>query len=66
MGQASQSRFRTALAAGVRRCVRPSDVALVSPAERHASTPRRTAREITAAARTEFPSYADDVAALGR
>ncbi|MGC5038664.1 SMI1/KNR4 family protein [Streptomyces sp. DT190] len=43
-----------------------SDPALVSLAERHASGPRRTAREIVAAARAEFPSYADDIAALCR
>ncbi|CAL9613765.1 hypothetical protein SUDANB120_05703 [Streptomyces sp. enrichment culture] len=42
------------------------DAELAALAERYSTTPRRAAREVVAAARAEFPSYADDVTALCR
>ncbi|MEU1279286.1 SMI1/KNR4 family protein [Streptomyces sp. NPDC005805] len=42
------------------------DPALTALAERHATTPRRSAREILAAARAEFPACAQDIDALCR
>ncbi|WP_086731495.1 SMI1/KNR4 family protein [Streptomyces carpinensis] len=42
------------------------DAALAELAERHATTPRRPARRITAEARAEFPTFADDVMELCR
>ncbi|MFI8165689.1 SMI1/KNR4 family protein [Streptomyces sp. NPDC085931] len=42
------------------------DPQLVRLAERHATTPRRPAGEIVAAARAEFPACAADIAALCR
>ncbi|MFJ8588918.1 SMI1/KNR4 family protein [Streptomyces sp. NPDC093595] len=47
------------------RSSRP-DAALTSLAEQHATTPRRPAHEIIAAARAEFPAYAEEVGALCR
>lgn len=47
------------------RTSRP-DPTLTSLAERHATTPRRTAREIIAEAQAEFPTYAEDIDALCR
>ncbi|MGY6018809.1 SMI1/KNR4 family protein [Streptomyces spinosirectus] len=42
------------------------DPALTELAGRHAATPRRTAREIVAEARAEFPAFSDDIDALCR
>ncbi|MEU9736691.1 SMI1/KNR4 family protein [Streptomyces sp. NPDC048002] len=42
------------------------DPVLAAPAERHAGTARRSAEEVIAAARAEFPSYAQDIDALCR
>ncbi|MFE7167961.1 SMI1/KNR4 family protein [Streptomyces sp. NPDC057616] len=42
------------------------DPALAALAERHATTPRRTAREIVAEAQAEFPAFSDDIDALCR
>ncbi|WP_330284555.1 SMI1/KNR4 family protein [Streptomyces sp. NBC_00588] len=42
------------------------DAALTELAERHATTPRRTAREIVTEARAEFPAFSDDIDALCR
>ncbi|MBH1936195.1 SMI1/KNR4 family protein [Streptomyces sp. AV19] len=47
------------------RTPRP-DAALAALAERHATTPRRAAREIIAEARAEFPTFAEDIDALCR
>lgn len=42
------------------------DTALTALAERHATTPRRPARDILAEARAEFPTFAEDIEALCR
>ncbi|MER7398424.1 SMI1/KNR4 family protein [Streptomyces sp. NPDC000151] len=42
------------------------DVSLTELAGRHATTPRRSAREIIAEARAEFPGFADDLDELCR
>jgi hypothetical protein len=42
------------------------DAAVTALAERHATTPRRTAREVAAAAQAEFPAFSDDIDALCR
>ncbi|WP_406726163.1 SMI1/KNR4 family protein [Streptomyces sp. GD-15H] len=42
------------------------DASLTRLAERHATTPRRPARDIIAEARAEFPTFADDTDALCR
>ncbi|GGV33474.1 SMI1/KNR4 family protein [Streptomyces griseoflavus] len=42
------------------------DTALTALAERHATTDRRPARDILAGARAEFPTFAEDIAALCR
>ncbi|WAZ26133.1 SMI1/KNR4 family protein [Streptomyces cinnabarinus] len=42
------------------------DPTLTSLAERHASTPRRSAQAIIADARAQFPTYAEDIDALCR
>lgn len=42
------------------------DAALTALAERHATTPRRPARDILAEARAEFPAFAEDIDALCR
>ncbi|MEU5654699.1 SMI1/KNR4 family protein [Streptomyces sp. NPDC047737] len=42
------------------------DEALTRLAERHATTPRRTAREIVLEARAEFPTFAEDIWAMCR
>ncbi|MEF9905547.1 SMI1/KNR4 family protein [Streptomyces sp. P9-A2] len=42
------------------------DAALTALAERHATTPRRPAHAIIAEARAEFPTFAEDIAALCR
>ncbi|MFH8754712.1 SMI1/KNR4 family protein [Streptomyces atroolivaceus] len=42
------------------------DELLTRIAERHATTPRRTAEEVVTAARAEFPSFKEDVYALCR
>ncbi|MFF0364461.1 SMI1/KNR4 family protein [Streptomyces sp. NA02536] len=43
-----------------------SDAALTALAERHATTPRRPARDIVTEARAEFPAFAEDIDALCR
>ncbi|MEU6139715.1 SMI1/KNR4 family protein [Streptomyces sp. NPDC047081] len=40
--------------------------ALAQLAERHATTPRRTAREIVTAAQADFPTFSEDIDALCR
>ncbi|MFI8302766.1 SMI1/KNR4 family protein [Streptomyces sp. NPDC085927] len=40
------------------------DAALTALAERHATTPRRPARDILAEARAEFPTFTEDIDAL--
>ncbi|MEU8703772.1 SMI1/KNR4 family protein [Streptomyces sp. NPDC048565] len=42
------------------------DELLIRIAERHATTPRRTAQEIVTEARAEFPAFSDDLDALCR
>ncbi|WP_406148744.1 SMI1/KNR4 family protein [Streptomyces sp. NBC_01012] len=42
------------------------DELLTRIAERHATTPRRTAKEIVTEARAEFPAFSDDIDALCR
>ncbi|KQX45632.1 MULTISPECIES: hypothetical protein [unclassified Streptomyces] len=42
------------------------DAALAELAERHATTPRRTAREIVTEAQAEFPTFSDDLDRLCR
>lgn len=42
------------------------NTALTELAERHATTPRRTTREIVTAARAEFPTFSDDIDELCR
>ncbi|MGI5452272.1 SMI1/KNR4 family protein [Streptomyces sp. CA-249302] len=42
------------------------NTALTDLAQRHATTPRRTAREIVTEAQTEFPAFSDDIDALCR
>ncbi|MET8115413.1 SMI1/KNR4 family protein [Streptomyces prasinus] len=42
------------------------DAALTALAERHATTPRRPAHAILTEARAEFPTFAEDIAALCR
>ncbi|MFE9723767.1 SMI1/KNR4 family protein [Streptomyces sp. NPDC005794] len=42
------------------------DAPLTRIAERHATTPRRTAAEIVTEARAEFPTFEEDIAALCR
>jgi hypothetical protein len=40
--------------------------ALTALAERHATTPRRSTRDIVTAARSEFPTFSEDIDALCR
>ncbi|MBO0518308.1 SMI1/KNR4 family protein, partial [Streptomyces beijiangensis] len=42
------------------------DAALTALAERHATTPRRPARDIITEACTEFPTFAEDIDELCR
>ncbi len=42
------------------------DQRLTRIAERHATTPRRTAEEIVTGARAEFPTFTEDLEALVR